>query len=153
MAQVKSITVGAIFDKKTTRENMNKVIMRVSGVAFSEFTNNGTFGESVGFKGDFVCLNYVTGEVFESNACFLPKGLTAEIAKKLEQNSEVEFNAEIRPIESKKNAQGYAWVADAPMTEARLSRAAAMKKEMLEYASKLKLLATSPKHDSKKSAA
>lgn len=123
--EVKSINIGSIFDKKTTAENLNKPLIAVAGVAYTYFVHNTKYGESTGFKGDFVCRNLLTGEVQTAPAIFVPKGLCAEILAKLKDGqSEVEFQAMISAIPTDKNTQGYAWVADAPVTESRLQRRA-----------------------------
>lgn len=151
---VKSLSVGEIFDKKTAKEHINKPVCCFAGVIYSSFVNLSKYGESVGFKGDIIATNYLTGEVFESDACFLPKNLTAELERKLaaNQGGEVEFMAEIRAIASDKNTQGYAWIADVPQTKERMNR----KKELIEKATKFfseKKLLTAPAENGKKKSA
>ncbi len=138
--KVKSINVNTVFDKKTVKEHLNEVLFTVSGYVYGIICHDGKYGESVGFKGDFVAVNKLTGEIFESEAAFLPQGLTREIQQRLEKSetSEVKFTADIKAMPSTKSAQGYAWIADAPRTEQMVSRKEALKLEALQSA---KLLA------------
>lgn len=142
MQKVKSININTTFDKKTVKENMNKPLVRVQGVAYGTIEATTKFGTNTGFKGDFVAVNLLTGECFESDAAFLPKGLTQDIEKRLNasETHEVEFNAVLVAIDSDKNDKGYAWVAEHPKTEAMLSRRERMKQEALEASKKIAAL-------------
>lgn len=136
MNKVKSINVASVFDKKTVKENLNKVLFTVHGYARSMIFVDGKYGEQIGFKGDFVAINKITGEVFESEAFFAPKGLSKELEKRLSTSDgqEVKFSADIKATESDKNDKGYAWVADAPKTEAMASQKEALKLAALKEA-------------------
>ncbi len=139
LEKVKSINVNSVFDKKTIKEHLNEVLFTVSGFAYGVIIHDGKFGESVGFKGDFVAVNKLTGEVFESNAAFLPAGLTREIQTELDrsENKEVKFTADIKAMPSTKTVQGYAWIADMPRTEAMVNRMEALKLAALSEVKKL----------------
>jgi len=141
--QVKSININSVFDKKTVKENMNKPLVTVSGFADDFFYTMTKFGEQVGFKGDFVATNLLTGEMYESNAAFLPKQLAGTLVKKLESNpgQSIELTATLQAVESDKNSHGYAWIAEAPMTEQRLSRREALRQQALMESNKVKALA------------
>lgn len=139
MEKLKSINVNSVFDKKVVLQNLDKVLYTVSGYAYSQFIVSTKYGENLGFKGDFVAVNKLTGEVFESDACFLPKSLAHDIAARLEksENQEVRFTADIKATASDKNDRGYAWIADAPRTEEMISRREQMKIEALQSAQKV----------------
>lgn len=119
---VKSININSIFGKPK-KDDLNKIMFTVMGVATGAGIHLSKFGESVFLKGDFAAVNAKTGEIFTSNAAFLNKQLTTEIAKKLENGvNEVEFKADVKVIPSDKNTSGVAYIAEEPMTEARKNR-------------------------------
>ena len=124
MPEIKSININTVFDKKEIKNNLNKPLIQVEGFAMDYFMNHTKFGENVGFKGDFVAVNLLTGEVFESSAIFLPKQFTETLQAKLEatQGGEVQFSGVIKATESEKSPLGYAWILDMPETEARVNR-------------------------------
>lgn len=129
--QIKSITVNSVLGKETKKkvaELLNKPLITIYGFAYTTFVNESKYGENTGFKGDFVAVNLITGEVFESNAAFLPKNLTQQIEAMMTkaQGLEVEFKAQIMAVPSEVSPNGYAWIADAPTTEERKNRAVAM---------------------------
>jgi len=126
--EVKSINVNTVFDKKTVKDNLNKPLYTISGFVDEAFFTNTKFGEQIGFKGDFVAVNLLNGEIFESVAAFVPKGLGTQLERMIKDNpnTSVEINATVMAIPSDKNDKGYAWVAEKPMTEERLKRRAAL---------------------------
>lgn len=152
MEKLKSININTVFDKKTVKDHLNKPLVNVSGFAYAEFEVPTKYGPMVGFKGDFVCVNLLTGEVSESDAAFLPKGLTKELQKKLANGSEISFAADIQAMETDKNAYGYAWVAEMPRTEEMQNRREKLKAEALKYASTIKALPKPSAEKVKKSA-
>lgn len=140
MVQVKSINVNTIFDKKTVKDHMNKPLVYIHGFADDYFTMPSKFGEQVGFKGDFVATNLLTGEIYESTAAFIPTQITSQLKAKMKDGLSVEIKFNLQATESDKNNQGYAWIAERPVTDEILQRTTALKAEAEKVKSNLKLL-------------
>lgn len=121
---VKSINVNTVFNKKEVLNHMNKPLFHVKGWAMAVIGVNTKYGEQIGFRGDFLAINQLTGEVFTSEAAFLPKSETRSIEKLLSnpENHEVEIDMVIQATETDKNDKGYAWIAVMPKTEAQQNR-------------------------------
>lgn len=153
MKNVKSINVNELVDKKTVKDMLGVPLARVKGIAVTQFSHLTRYGENIGFKGAFVAVNLLTGEILESNCAFLPKGITQELSRQLDASEirEVEFSCDIMAIASDKNSSGYAWVAEAPQTKEHLSRFEELKKEAESMAVEL-LSLPAPEKKSKKSA-
>lgn len=150
--QTKSINVNELVDKKTVKENLNKPLANIYGVATTSFSHTTKYGENTGFKGDFFGVNLITGEVLESSAAFLPKQITEQIIKQLETNQggEVHFSCTLKALESDKSPSGYAWIADEIDSEACANRRAALLK--IALADMPKQIAAPKKADPKKAA-
>jgi len=118
--KVKSINVKSVFGK-VSKANIGEVLFNVAGHADELLTIETKYGENVGLKGDFVAVNAQTGEVFESNAAFLPSNLTDSIVAKIKEspNTSIEFKASVELAESDKNDKGYTNIAEAPLTHKR----------------------------------
>ncbi len=151
ITHLRSINIKEIVDMIGIKQKFGKTLVTISGFAYNTFTTNTKYGESLGFKGDFVAVNAETGEVFESNVCFLPKSLTKDIEKQLDksENKEVHFIADIGVEASDKNDRGYAWVANQPRTELMDNRKTALLKAAQDISSNVKQL---PKAADKKKA-
>lgn len=155
VTEVKSINVNTVFNKKTVKENLNKPLFTIKGVAEKVITINTKYGEQQGAGGDFIAVNMLTGEVFTSQAAFLPKNFAKDLYAMLEksENREVEFAATIKAIPSDKNNTGYAWVAEAPETQERANRRDRMMQEVLTtYAPKQLAAPEAAKTSGKKAA-
>ena len=153
-AVVKALSVNEIFDKKTTKDHLNKDLILINGIVDDKFFHMTKYGESTGFKGVFFFTNLLTGEVKESQAAFLPKGLTAKLAEQVDNNPNMEIELKdiaVRAIESDKNREGYAWVAEKPMTETKLSYSEQMRQKTIAHASKLQIEAPKAKTEAKAS--
>lgn len=136
---LKSITNKSIGIQSEAKKHLGKPMAHIAGVVVEYFEHTGgQHGPSIGFKGDIVAVNRLTGEVFESDVVFLPRGLTDKLIKQLDAGAghEVEFLADILAVENKKNSQGYAWIAEAPKTEARATKREEMKLAALQVAQK-----------------
>lgn len=137
-SKVKSINVNTVFDKKTVKENLGTDLIRVTGIATHTIGATTKYGEQTGFGGSFMAVNLLTGELFESEAAFLPKGFTNELEKVLASGQdEIEVNMTIQAIESDKNDKGYAWIAVRPKTEKHLSLKQKLKENLLADMPKL----------------
>ena len=141
MTQVKSININSVFDKKTVKENFDKPLVNVTGIAYEPVFIHTKFGEQTGFKGDFVAVNLLNGAVYESNCVFLPKQFTQTLMHKLEaaQNTEVEFSVCLKATSSDKNPSGYAWIADMPDTQERMTRRQLLLERAQQQAAQLAL--------------
>lgn len=121
--QLKSINYNDVLDKKEIKKDLeahfNKPLIYIEGLAYSTITHMTKYGENTGFKGKFMAMNHITGEVFEAKAAFLPKNLTEDLVRILDKNGEVKVQATIQIMPSDKNSDGFAWVAEEPQTEAR----------------------------------
>lgn len=123
MKQVKSINYNAILDKKAIKKNMSdylgKDLIVINGIATGTINFMSKYGENTGLEGTFFAYNLITGETFESNGAFLPNNLTQQLVKILEkgEQQDVEVSCTISIMESDKNAEGFAWVANKPKTE------------------------------------
>jgi len=120
---LKSMTPKAIWGDNVTTKDIGKVIANISGVIEDYFTVNTKYGESVGFKGFFLGQNPESGEVFESNAVFLPANATEQIQNQLADSEDdtLKIKLGVSVQESDKNASGIAYICDLPETEARKS--------------------------------
>lgn len=126
---VKSITPRAIMGIMH-QDLIGTTLYNVKGVVQSSFEKTTKFGQSTGFKGYFVAVRLDDGEVFESEAAFFPKDLTAQLEKKLndDQNNEILVEASIKVVPSDKSDMGYAIIADTPITKEFM----AMKAKLIE---------------------
>ena len=140
MTQIKSINVNSIFDKKTTKQNLNKPLCRIAGQANDFINVAGKFGESTGFKGDFIAVNLLSGEVFESNVAFIPSQLTNTVKEKLSSGESIFLEFDLMATESEKSPTGYAWIANEPMTEKRKK----LQDELREKAEQIKSMLALP---------
>jgi len=143
--QLKSINYNDVLNKKELKanlaDNFGKPLIYIEGIAYGTIHHMSKYGENIGFKGKFLALNHMTGETFESNACFLPKSLTADLQSILERTGEVKLQADIQIMPSDKNTDGFAWIAEQPKTEARIN---AEEQLRMEFMGNIKTLLPSP---------
>ena len=90
-------------NKKTTKQNIGKPLVRIAGEVDDFILTNSKFGESVGFKGFFTAVNLLTGEVFESNAAFIPNQITETLKEKLATGNSVFVEFDLMALESQKS--------------------------------------------------
>jgi hypothetical protein len=106
-----SLTLKACFIKDFSFKDNLGDVLTVGGQAFAYKEIKSKYGDSIALQGAFVAVNLLTGEVFESQVAFLPKGISEQIAVKLKEGEAVvEFQAKICTVASDKNPAGYAWI-------------------------------------------
>lgn len=127
-ATLKSITAKALNDgKEVTKDHIGKVIANIGGIVDSYFTVTNKYGDNIGFKGDFIAVNPESGNVYDSEAIFLPQSATDLIMQQLKEGqNEIVLNLSLKVTASDKNSKGIAYVCDNPETETRKNRRAAM---------------------------
>jgi len=134
-SKVKSINVN-LLDKREIKKDLEKFfhmpLLYVKGDAYSTITVMTKYGEQTGFEGDFKAYNMLTGEVYSSDAAFLPQQLTLNLLAALEKNDMVTVETTVEIIPSDKNSDGIAWVTKKPLTEEKISRATELEKEFFE---------------------
>ena len=62
---------------------VEKELMQVVGIASSTRTGTTTYGDYVGFRGQFQATNMETGEQYRAAQCFLPDDITSMLAVEL----------------------------------------------------------------------
>lgn len=91
-------------------------LYRVAGVVDSIITGEGKHGSWVGFKGQFVAV-MPNGDVFKSNAAFLPATIAKGVEERLSHGEvDIEFKGDVFAVETDKNASGYAFLCDPVIT-------------------------------------
>ena len=135
MEKVTSINVN-LLDKKEIKKDLQKFchvpLLYIKGDAYGIIEAKTKYGQQVGFEGDFKAYNMLTGEIYSSDAAFLPRQLTAQLVKTLETNNMVTVETTVEMIPSDKNSDGIAWVTKKPLTEEKISRAEELEKEFFE---------------------
>lgn len=129
---VKSINVNTLVDKKTVMSHLDKPLAKIKGFATSIISVKTKYGEQIGFNGQFMAVNLLTGEIIQSDALFAPRQLASQLEKMLVNGeTEVEVSFDLAATATDKNAQGYAWIAQKPLTQEQKNRFAMLKSEFL----------------------
>lgn len=134
LTPVKSITNKVLSGgKNVDKTYIGKTLGNIGGIAYSYFEVQTKYGASRGLKGDFVAQNPETGDLYSSEAIFLPSNATDLVVGQLKEGStEVVINLTVKVAESDKNDKGIAYICDAPETEVRKNRRALMLEQFAE---------------------
>ena len=94
---------------------IEKVVLLISGVANKFDIKNTQYGESVVLMGQFMAVNAMTGEVFESSMAYLPDDFSSGVRKQLENSDGDVAIGQHHPVEiivaaSDRGARGYTFI-------------------------------------------
>lgn len=94
-------------DNEDTPDGTSLKVCKITGRTTSAKTGQSENGEYTALLGEFVGLDMVTGEVFNSGKCILPNFVSETIAAALLESQAVEFALEIGAVAKEDAATGY----------------------------------------------
>ena len=111
---------------------IGKRIIAVAGEVEGSFVKTTYYGDSIGFSGEFVARNLITGETFSSTKIYLPQGFSETLEGKLNKKSDdstIKFSCEITVGETDKG-KGYTFVVTPIQTPEVVQKKAALFKQL-----------------------
>jgi len=105
-------------------EDKNEAVFlaRYGGVVSEQFVGEGTHGQWVGFKGQFIAVK-ADGTQYESSVAFFPNNIASGLVAKMNEGLvDLEVRADVFAVETTKNASGYAYMCEPVITAEAMNR-------------------------------
>lgn len=96
---------------KDVKEGSQIELCKIAGVTTKAETGQTDKGEFIRLHGEFMAVNTLTGETFNSAQCILPTFLGQSLSAALSQSDEVEFALSIGARAEAKSVTGYSFTA------------------------------------------